>query len=107
MQIDKQTISLIVSALIVVGKFVYDQIKSKLSEKTRVRVEEIAVVVEALYDGVTSTEKLQAFKELCKSKGLNVNKAVKYLETNIIPISKQINSYNIIEKKENEKEATN
>jgi len=103
----KEIASVAVSILVVIGKAVWDSVKKRLTEKMRTRVEEIAVVVEALYDGVTSADKLAAFKELCKNKGLNVSKAVKYLETNIIPISKSINSYIITENKENKEEATN
>jgi len=104
----KEIISVAVSIAVVVVKAIWDSIKKKLSEKTRIRVEEIAVIVEALYDGATSTEKLEAFKQLCNSRGLNVNKSVDYLEKYIIPISKQINSY--IKKddtKKDDKEATN
>lgn len=104
---NERIITFVISILIIIGKFVWDIIKGKLSEKMRVRVEEIAVIVEALYDGATSAEKLKAFEALCEKKGLNVKKAVKYLETNIIPISKQINSYIIADKKEDRMEVTN
>ena len=107
MIIDERIITFVISVFMVLAKFVWDIIKGKLSEKMRIRVEEIAVVIEALYDGATSTEKLKAFEALCKNKGLNIKKAVKYLETNIIPISKQINSYVIADKKENKTEVTN
>ena len=106
MIINERIITFVISVLIIIGKFVWDIIKRKMSEKMRVRVEEIAVIVEALYDGATSTEKLKAFEALCEKKGLNIKKAVKYLETNIIPISKQINSYIIADKKENKTEVT-
>lgn len=104
---NERIITFTISVFMVLAKFVWDIIKGKLNEKMRVRVEEIAVIVEALYDGATSTEKLKAFEALCEKKGLNVKKAVKYLETNIIPISKQINSYIIADKKENKTEVTN
>lgn len=104
---NERIITFTISVFMVLAKFVWDIIKGKLNEKMRVRVEEIAVIVEALYDGATSTEKLKAFEALCEKKGLNVKKAVKYLETNIIPISKQINTYIIADKKENKTEVTN
>lgn len=104
---NERIITFAISVFMVLAKFIWDIIKGKLSEKMRIRVEEIAVVIEALYDGATSAEKLTAFKSLCKNKGLNVNKAVKYLETYIIPISKQINSYIIADKQENKTEVTN
>ena len=96
----------IVAALLVA---IYNKLKSKLSEKMQIKVEEIAVVVEALYIGCTSAEKLYAFKELCLQKGLNIKKAVKYLEEHIIPISKTINSYTAKDttKKNKYGEATN
>ncbi|NMA75587.1 MAG: hypothetical protein GX963_15865 [Bacteroidales bacterium] len=104
---NERIITFVISVFMVLAKFVWDIIKGKLNEKMRVRVEEIAVIVEALYDGATSTEKLKAFEALCEKKGLNVKKAVKYLETNIIPISKQINSYIIADKKKDKTEVTN
>lgn len=83
-------------------------IKKKLSVKARVRVEEIAIVVEALYDGCPSSVKLKAFETLCKEKGLNIKKSVKTLEKDIIPISKKINVYTGKEQqKEYEKGVTN
>ena len=97
-----------VSVLIVLVKGIWDIIRKNVNESTRVKVEEIAVVVEALYDGATSAEKLTAFKALAKQKGLNVKRAVEYLETKIIPITKSINSY--IKKdntKKDDKERTN
>ena len=103
----KEIASITVSILVVIGKAVFDSIKKRLNEKMRTRVEEIAVVVEALYYGSGAAEKLEAFTQLCAKKGLNIKKAVEYLETNIIPISKQINNYVITEKKENKEEATN
>ena len=107
MIINERILTFAISILMVFLKFVWDIIKKKMTEKMRIRVEEIAVVIEALYDGVTSSEKLAAFKALCKNKGLNVDKAVKYLETNIIPVSKQINSYIIADKKKDKTEVTN
>ena len=107
MIINERIITFAISILTIIGKFVWDIVKGKLSDKMRIRVEEIAVVIEALYDGTTSTEKLKAFEALCKNKGLNVKKAVKYLETNIIPVSKQINSYIIADKKKDKTEVTN
>lgn len=85
-----------------------NHVKSKLSAKAKVRVEEIAVVVEALYDGCPSSVKLKAFETLCKEKGLNVKKSVKMLEKDIIPISKKMNVYTGKEKeKDYEKGVTN
>ena len=78
MIIDERIITFVASVFMVLAKFVWDIVKGKLSEKMRIRVEEIAVVIEALYDGATSTEKLKAFEALCKKKGLNIKKAVKY-----------------------------
>lgn len=82
-------------------------IKSKLSAKTLAKVEKIAAVIEQLYDGCTSAEKLNAFKEICKAKDININKAVNYLEQHIIPISKGINCYEIIEQQKDDTEVTN
>ncbi len=84
-------------------------VKSKLSERTRVKVEEIAIVVEGLYYGCGAAEKLRAFKEICKNKGLNIKKAVAYLETKIMPISKNINVYGATAQtdKKNNTEVTN
>ena len=107
MSIEK-IITLGASVLIVIIKGIWDIVKKNVNENTRVKVEEIAVVVEALYDGATSAEKLTAFKALAKQKGLNIKKAVEYLETKIIPITKSINSY--IKKdntKKDDKERTN
>jgi len=103
----KEITSVAVSILVVIGKAVWDSIKKRLTEKMRTRVEEIAVVVEALYDGSGAAEKLEAFTQLCIKKGLNIKKAVAYLETNIIPISKSINNYKIEQKTENKSEVTN
>lgn len=72
-------------------------IKSKLNAKTRSKVEKIAAVVEDLYNGCESIDKLNAFKEICSAKKINVEKAVKYLEEKIIPLSKKINCYEIVE----------
>lgn len=96
----------LVAALLVA---IYNKIKSRLSEKMQIKVEEIAVVVEGLYIDCTASEKLAAFKQLCKNKGLNVKKAVEYLEAHIIPISKTINTYKPSndDKKNNYGEATN
>ena len=108
MELDlQQNLSFLISTLIIVLKFVWDCIRKKINEKLRVRVEEIAVVVEALYNDEPAIEKLNAFIDIAKKRGLNVKKAVKYLEKNIIPISKQINSYIITDKKENKTEVTN
>ena len=105
----QQILSFLISTLIIVLKFVWDCIKKKINEKLRVRVEEIAVVVEALYDNEKSIDKLNAFIDIARKRGLNVKKAVSYLEKNIIPISKQINSYVLIknEQKEINKGVTN
>ena len=103
----KEIVGLAASIVIILTKFIWDSIKKKLSEKTRIRVEEIAVVVEALYDNTTAAEKLDAFKQLCETKGLNIKKAVDYLEKNIIPISKQINSYTAKDDTKKDKEVTN
>lgn len=73
--------------------FVYDKIKARLSERARSVAENIASVVEQLYDGFSSSEKLEAFRELAKKKGLNVEWAVEYLETHIIPTSKTLNVF--------------
>lgn len=88
----------IATGLIVAGiTALFNFIKSRLSAKTRAKVEEIAAVVEQLYNGCTSTDKLTAFKEICSAKGLNVSKAVEYLEQHIIPLSKEINRYEVTE----------
>lgn len=84
---------LIVAGITVLLNF----IKSKLNAKTRLKVEKIAAVVEQLYSGCASTEKLTAFKEICSTKGLNVANAVEYLEQHIIPLSKEINRYEVTE----------
>ena len=73
----------------------------------RIRVEEIPSLWSCRRN-LNGKEKLKAhLKPYAKNKGLNIKKAVKYLETNIIPISKQINSYIIADKKENKTEVTN
>lgn len=53
---------------------------------------EIAKTVETIYRDCTSEEKLEAFKDLCREKKIDANKAVKYLEKEIIPTSKSINA---------------
>ena len=98
-------INIFLSAFIVILKFVWDKVKNQVNEKMRVTVEEIAVIVEALYDGSAPADKLAAFMELCKNKGLNVKKAVEYLEKHIIPISRNINTYQKTD--ETKKEVTN
>lgn len=80
-------VTLLVSLLVCI----YNYIKSKLTERQRKIAENIATVVEQLYDGASSDDKLQAFKELAKRKGINVARAVEYLEQHIIPTSKSLN----------------
>lgn len=80
-------------------------IKSKLNAKTLAKVEEIAETVERLYNGLSSETKLTAFKEICKKVGINVEKAVEYLETKIIPISKNLNTYSAASEKSSESES--
>lgn len=84
-------------------------IKSKLNAKTLAKVEKIAAVVEQLYSDCTSTEKLTAFKDLCSAKGINIAKAVNYLEKYLIPLSKELNVYAITQsvKIENNDKVTN
>lgn len=60
-------------------------------DKLRKVATAIAQTVEQIYRGCTSEEKLAAFKELCVTKKINVNKAVEFLESVIIPSSKNIN----------------
>ena len=55
-------------------------------------VENIAATVEQLFDGTGAANKLWAFKDICARKGLDVDKATAYLETHIIPTSKNINA---------------
>lgn len=55
-------------------------------------VENIAATVEQLFDGTGAASKLWAFQDICARKGLDVDKATKYLETHIIPTSKNINA---------------
>lgn len=66
-------------------------LKNHSNEKIRESATRIAEVVETIYRGSTSSEKLNAFKQLCKEQKINVKKAVKFLEKYIIPSSKQIN----------------
>lgn len=77
-------------------------VKSKLNAKTLSKVEEIAETVERLYDGLPAETKLNAFKEICKKVGINVEKATEYLETKIIPISKNLNTYSAAAEKSDE-----
>lgn len=65
--------------------------KNSKNKRLRVVAQKIAETVERLYAGCGSDEKLAAFKELCRVKKINVDKAVKYLESVIMPISKSIN----------------
>lgn len=53
---------------------------------------QISETIEQVYAGCTSAEKLEAFKELCAAKKINVKKAVKFLESYLIPASKALNS---------------
>lgn len=55
-------------------------------------VENIAATVEQLFDGTGAASKLWAFQDICARKGLDVDKATAYLETHIIPTSKNINA---------------
>ena len=55
-------------------------------------VENIAATVEQLFDGTGAASKLWAFQDICARKGLDVEKATHYLETHIIPTSKNINA---------------
>lgn len=80
-------ITLVVSLIV----FIYNKVKARLTERARTVVESIATVVEQLYDGFSPSEKLNAFRELAKKKGLNVEWAVDYLEKHIIPASKSLN----------------
>lgn len=65
--------------------------KNSKNNRLRAVAQKIAETVEQLYAGCGSEEKLAAFKELCRAKKINVDKAVKYLESVIMPISKSIN----------------
>ena len=91
---------------IVVVREITKILRATAEEKMRINAEEIAVVVEALYNGYSGAEKLEAFKSLCVQKKIDVEKAVKYLETKIIPVSKYINSYIIAPKKDDDKGVT-
>lgn len=101
-----KVIPAVLSVLLVVFREISNYAKNKVNEKMRVNAEEIAIVVEALYDGFPSSEKLDAFKKLCEQKRIDVEKAVVYLETKIIPITKYINSYIIKKKDDKEKGVT-
>lgn len=103
MEILLKIIPVFFSVLVVVCREIGNYKRGRVEEKMRVNAEEIAVVVEALYDGFPSNEKLDAFKKLCEQKKINIEKAVEYLETKIIPVSKYINAY-IIDKKNNNKD---
>lgn len=93
-----ETIIGIITGLVAMGlTALLNLIRSKLSAKFLAKVEKIASVVEQLYSGCPSTDKLAAFIDLCNEKRLNTAKAVEYLEKHIMPLSKEINAYRLIE----------
>ena len=102
MELLLKIVPVFLSVMLVICREVANFKNGKTEDKMRVNAEEIAVVVEALYDGFPSSEKLDAFKKLCEQKKIDVDKAVKYLETKIIPVSRYINAYII--KKNNDKD---
>lgn len=89
----------VIAVLIVIAREVSKILREAKNKKMRVTADEIAVVVEALYEGCTSDEKLRAFKNLCEQRKIEVDEAVRYLEKTIIPISKSINTYTFTQKK--------
>lgn len=83
-----------VTAVIAIITAVISYIKKNCSnKKIRDAAVKISQVVENLYKDCGQDAKLKAFKDLCKSEKVNVDKAVKFLEDYIIPISKGINTY--------------
>lgn len=79
----------LVSSLIAV---IVAKLRAKLSEKELAVFDEIAKTVETIYRGMSASDKLEAFKELCKAKKVNVARGVAYLEQHIIPTSKAVNT---------------
>lgn len=86
---------------------IYDFIKGKLEAKFIVKIEKIASTVEQTGKGLLADEKLALFCDICKSMGLNVVKAVEYLEARIIPITNQINVFKSSTAKEDVKDDVN
>lgn len=78
----------------VVVAIIITALKNSVNEKIRKAAMHISEVVEAIYRDCPSSEKLQAFKQICKEQHVNVKKAVDFLETYIIPSSKNINVCN-------------
>lgn len=81
---------MIISIIVVA---VLNSLRNSKNEKIRESATKISQIVEDIYRGCTASEKLQAFKDLCKNRGVNVKKAVKFLEKYIIPISNTINVF--------------
>ena len=88
-----EIISFAIGLVIAIVTAIINKIKNRLDEKTRAKIADIAAVVENLYDGVASGDKLKAFRDICAAKNINVEKAVKYLEDVLIPASKDLNRY--------------
>lgn len=72
---------------------VLNSLRNSKNEKIRENATKISQIVEDIYRGCTASEKLQAFKDLCKNRGVNIKKAVNFLEKYIIPISNTINVF--------------
>lgn len=86
--------SRVLTAVIVfIAAVIFNKIKNGKNEKLKSAAEYIAGIVENIYRNCPSDEKLAAFKALCKEKGVDVDKAVKYLEDYIIPMSKKVNYF--------------
>lgn len=96
-------IGLVVTLVASIISWAIAKIRAKLDERSRKLADEIAAVVEQMYDGCPANEKLAAFREIAKKRGLNVKKAVSYLESRIIPLSKKINIYSDSSKSTSEK----
>lgn len=103
MDILLKVVPTVFAVLIVIAREISKFLRDAKMKKMRVTADEIAIVVEALYEGCTSDEKLRAFKNLCEQRKIEVNEAVRYLENVIIPISKSINTYTFTQKKTDEK----
>lgn len=84
-------ISLGISFVLLLIALIVAKIRAKLSDKELTVFDEIAKTVETVYLGMSASDKLEAFKELCKAKKVNVNRGVAYLEQHIIPTSKVVN----------------
>lgn len=84
----------IIAVVMTIAAIIIAVCKNSKNEKIRKAATRISEVVETIYRDCTSTEKLQAFKQLCKEQHVNVKKAVDFLENYIIPSSKVINVCN-------------